>query len=152
DPGIVLMELFAWLVEMVFYRINRIPDANFQTFLSLLNPPGWQMPEGMSLDQAIRNTITELRLPYRAVTAQDFEALVMNQLPLYLDQNKLQWEGKPLARVRCLPERNLDSGTSPPHKGHFSVVLLAKADPTDVASDPSQNNLDHVKQFLDTRR
>lgn len=26
DPGITLLELFAWLCEMVIYRINQIPD------------------------------------------------------------------------------------------------------------------------------
>ncbi|MFW5667313.1 MAG: baseplate protein J, partial [Coleofasciculus sp.] len=29
DTGIILIELFAWLTEMVLYRVNRIPDQNF---------------------------------------------------------------------------------------------------------------------------
>lgn len=36
DPGITLLELFAWLSEMVIYRINRIPDESYINFLKLL--------------------------------------------------------------------------------------------------------------------
>ncbi len=36
DPGITLLELFAWLCEMVIYRINQIPDENYRRFLKLL--------------------------------------------------------------------------------------------------------------------
>lgn len=43
DPGITLVELFAWLTEMMLYRINRVPEKNFMKFLQLigieLNPP-----------------------------------------------------------------------------------------------------------------
>ena len=36
DPGITLIELFAWMTEMVLYRLNRVPDKNYLTFLNLL--------------------------------------------------------------------------------------------------------------------
>src|SRR6185295_5297160 len=36
DPGITLVELFAFLAENVFYRANQIPDRNRRKFLSLL--------------------------------------------------------------------------------------------------------------------
>jgi predicted phage baseplate assembly protein len=43
DPGITLMELFCSLVEMVIWRLNRVPDKNYMKFLELiglqLNPP-----------------------------------------------------------------------------------------------------------------
>ena len=26
DPGITLIELFAWMTEMTIYRLNRVPD------------------------------------------------------------------------------------------------------------------------------
>ena len=35
DPGITLMELFAWLVEQDIYRVNRIPDSHRRKFLEL---------------------------------------------------------------------------------------------------------------------
>jgi predicted phage baseplate assembly protein len=36
DPGIALLELFAWLGESVIFRFNQIPDATRIAFLSLL--------------------------------------------------------------------------------------------------------------------
>ena len=36
DPGITLLELFAWLVEQDIYRVNRIPDRHRLKFLSLI--------------------------------------------------------------------------------------------------------------------
>ncbi|MFZ4734729.1 MAG: putative baseplate assembly protein [Bradymonadia bacterium] len=43
DPGITLVELFAWMTEMVIYRLNKVTDKNFIAFLNLmgvrLQPP-----------------------------------------------------------------------------------------------------------------
>ena len=43
DPGITLVQLFAWLTEMILYRLNKVPEKNFIKFLELvgmeLNPP-----------------------------------------------------------------------------------------------------------------
>ena len=36
DPGITLLQLFAWLEEMLLYRLNRVPDKNYIKFLELL--------------------------------------------------------------------------------------------------------------------
>jgi len=33
DPGIVLIEMLAWLAEIVLYRIDRVPDRSYLTFL-----------------------------------------------------------------------------------------------------------------------
>jgi hypothetical protein len=41
DPGITLIEMFAYLTEMLLYRQNRITDDNLRTFLRLLNGPDW---------------------------------------------------------------------------------------------------------------
>jgi baseplate J-like protein len=44
DPGIVLLELFAYLTDVMLYRLNRIPDKAYIEFLRLLGvrlqPPG----------------------------------------------------------------------------------------------------------------
>jgi hypothetical protein len=43
DPGITLLELYAWMTEMVIYRLNKVPEKNFLAFLDLigvrLKPP-----------------------------------------------------------------------------------------------------------------
>ena len=40
DPGITLIELFAWMTEMMVYRLNRVPEKNYLKFLDML---GFQM-------------------------------------------------------------------------------------------------------------
>lgn len=42
DPGVTLVELFAWMTEMILYRMNRVPDRNYIKFLDLL---GFQLQE-----------------------------------------------------------------------------------------------------------
>ncbi len=37
DPGRSLVELFAWLTEIMLYRINQVPERNYLKFLKLLN-------------------------------------------------------------------------------------------------------------------
>jgi hypothetical protein len=36
DPGIVLVELMAWMTEMIIYRLNRVPDKNYVKFMELM--------------------------------------------------------------------------------------------------------------------
>lgn len=36
DPGVTLIELFAWLVETVLYRLNQVPDKHYVKFMELL--------------------------------------------------------------------------------------------------------------------
>jgi predicted phage baseplate assembly protein len=42
DPGITMLQLFAWLQEMILYRLNKVPQKNFVKFLELV---------GMDLNQ-----------------------------------------------------------------------------------------------------
>jgi predicted phage baseplate assembly protein len=36
DPGITLIELFAWMTEMLVYRLNRVPEKNYVKFMEML--------------------------------------------------------------------------------------------------------------------
>lgn len=36
DPGVTLIELFAWMTEMLLYRVNQVPEKMYITFLNLL--------------------------------------------------------------------------------------------------------------------
>src|SRR5437016_12045765 len=36
DPGITLMELCAWMTELILYRLNRVPEKNYLAFLDML--------------------------------------------------------------------------------------------------------------------
>src|SRR5260370_22217059 len=39
DPGVTIVELFAFLTESLLYRANQIPERNRRKFLSLLGLP-----------------------------------------------------------------------------------------------------------------
>src|SRR5262245_11099930 len=43
DPGVALIELFAWMTDMLLYRVNQTPDKMYVKFLELigvrLEPP-----------------------------------------------------------------------------------------------------------------
>ena len=36
DPGITLVELFAWMTEILVYRLNQVPELNYIKFLQLI--------------------------------------------------------------------------------------------------------------------
>jgi predicted phage baseplate assembly protein len=42
DPGMTLIELFAWMTDIVLYRLNRVPDKHFIKFMELI---GMQLHE-----------------------------------------------------------------------------------------------------------
>jgi hypothetical protein len=111
DPGITLVELFAYLTEMMVYRVNRITDDNIRAFLRLVNGPKWQQRGPLGAE--IREAILELRRTVRAVTPDDYEMLAVAAHPK-------------AARAHCLPRRNLQvadpfAAESP---GHVSVVVV----------------------------
>ena len=37
DPGVTMVELFAWLTEMMLHRMNQMPHRSYIKFLQLLN-------------------------------------------------------------------------------------------------------------------
>jgi hypothetical protein len=44
DPGITLIQLFAWMSEMLLYRLNQVPEHHYIKFLQLLGiqrKPAW---------------------------------------------------------------------------------------------------------------
>jgi len=53
DPGITLIELFAWMTEMTIYRLNRLPEKIHLALLDLLGL-GLDPPEAASADIRFR--------------------------------------------------------------------------------------------------
>ena len=45
DPGITLIELFAWMTEMIVYRLNRVPEKTHLKFLEMM---GFQLQPASS--------------------------------------------------------------------------------------------------------
>jgi hypothetical protein len=83
DPGITLVELFAWLTEMLVYRVDQVPEAHVRAFLALLNGPDWT-PAGPALDDDVRVTIAGIRDRWRAVTPRDWEGLARSEFNDFL--------------------------------------------------------------------
>ena len=66
DPGITLIELFAWMTEMTIYRLNRVPDKLHVSLLELL---------GIRLDgPSAAQTTLRFRLPDVATEALTISA------------------------------------------------------------------------------
>jgi hypothetical protein len=84
DPGITLIELMAYLTEILIYRLNRVTVENVVTFLNLIDE-GDRSPDDYrdraKLTDEVRKVVTELRKPYRAVTCHDFNSLVTENFP-----------------------------------------------------------------------
>ncbi len=47
DPGVTLIELFAWMTELMLFRLNRVPDKTYIRFMDLL---------GIELKEAVAAT------------------------------------------------------------------------------------------------
>jgi hypothetical protein len=132
DPGIVLIEMLAWLAEIVLYRIDRVPDRSYLTFLQLLRGSLPTAPDGspLALGDAIRATIAELRERYRGVTTDDFEYLALHRWPALDAAIALGIPGA-IRRARCIAEQSPQTlplawkTKAPPEgQGHFTLVVV----------------------------
>lgn len=66
DPGITLIELFAWIAEMDIYQLNRIPDRYKLKFLSLVGvSPRPAQPARSVLGFSLDSGTSEVALPPR---------------------------------------------------------------------------------------
>jgi hypothetical protein len=153
DPGIALTELLAWLTEMVLYRLDQVPEANYWAFLELLNDKDTQerLPSD-DLQAAIRQTVLDLRDRYRAVTSDDFEYLALIKWPATDEAKGLGPAGR-IRRVHCIPRCNLEaSDPTASAPGHVSLVVVPDAPPGDQQPRPTQALRMALWRFLDERR
>lgn len=63
DPGVTLIEVFAFMTESLLYRANQIPERNRKKFLKLLNVPLQPATSAQGLavitnDKGLRQTVT----------------------------------------------------------------------------------------------
>jgi hypothetical protein len=119
DPGITLIELFAWLTEIMLYRLDQVPRTHRVVFLRLIHGPDWQ--PSSSLEADIRAAVAGLTAPERAVTAEDYEALTLAVFE--------QPGGKlAVARAQCRP------GAA----GEMTVLVLPVKDTTNAEAAPGR--------------
>jgi hypothetical protein len=76
DPGVTLIEIFAFLTENLLYRSNQIPERNRRKFLSLLGVPLQPASAAVGLVQ-----FTNERGPAQTVTLNDGLEVRAGQVP-----------------------------------------------------------------------
>ena len=137
DPGITLVELFAYFSEKLLYRLNRISDKNVEEFLRLINGPEWESEGPKFLAGEKRSSVKSLRTLRRAVTSRDFEVFACAV--------------QGVARAKCIAGRNLESAERGSRTegapGHVSLVILST-----VGSVPKPGLLATVKNELEPKR
>ncbi|SPE38477.1 conserved hypothetical protein [Candidatus Sulfopaludibacter sp. SbA3] len=139
DPGVTLIELFAYVTEVLIYRLNQITDDDLLAYLKLLNGPDWQLAPGADPAVEMKQAILALDTPQRAVTPEDFETMALAADP-------------GVARAHAVPDCYLwapHRGARENRPGHVSVVIVPKD-----ASDPNEAALvvEAVRKFLEPRR
>ncbi|MEI8384325.1 MAG: hypothetical protein WCJ09_29735, partial [Planctomycetota bacterium] len=74
DPGIALVQLFSWLTELMLYRINKIPDQNYISFLKMLKlerrearPSKTQVVLNMGMSNIPKVKTVKIRSPFFVV-------------------------------------------------------------------------------------
>jgi Baseplate J-like protein len=145
DPGITLIELFAYLTELMIYRLNQVTDENKQVFLNLISETKYKEPlDQKTLDAKILGAIRALRKVDRAVTSADFEHLALSVAGV--------------ARAHCVPLRNLEltdvAAFTLQQPGNISVVVVPQEPSAnrDQPLNPISDLLNLVKAELEPRK
>jgi hypothetical protein len=143
DPGVTLIELFAWLAEMLIYRANQVPDRHRIAFLRLLNgQPEWEPSPDTTIDDEIAVTLTAVRRRFRAVTVADHEALALEASP-------------DVARALCIARRDLnapdEAGRAMLRPGYVSVIVVPVPAVAAVEADAAALR-ETVRAYLAPRR
>jgi hypothetical protein len=158
DPGITLVELLAWLTEMVLYRLDEVPASSVVAFLQLLNEEaaGWSAVEQQAiaadqarLDEHIHRAILKVRERYRAVTPGDYEYLALaNAWQASVSSATLPR----IVRARCFEQRNLavEGGILVEAPAHVSLVVISDERQEWPAASPDVCAA--LWQFFDARR
>lgn len=124
DIGITLIELFAWLLEMQIYRLNKVPDDAMWKFLNLVGIQEGSEAAGdgsETLAQAVLRARKDMKTVTRAVTSEDYETLALN----------FNSPGGDVARVKAIPRYHPNMHREVP--GIVTVVVTSsEPDPPEL--------------------
>jgi Baseplate J-like protein len=140
DPGITLLELFAFLLEIAIYQTNRVPERSLEHFAELVGvarqiDPASSKPE--LIEQTLRRALNGLKLKYRAITEQEFETLAKQAAPN-------------IARAKAVVEM-VDTPNVFPDEQFINVIIVPN-EPNNPAPLPSDTLRQIVFEFLRPRR
>ena len=77
DPGITLVQLFAWLSEMIIWRLNRVPEKNFVKFLELI---GIEQEPPSAAKAELTFKLTQKNLPEAVIISQGTRVALAEQV------------------------------------------------------------------------
>ena len=154
DPGIVLVEMFAWLTEMLIFQTNQVTDHQRLTFLKLLNGPDRstsliaETVTESDLDKSTANKLLDLLYPETpasgarrppdpidlAVVDAGVRATITAIRRVERVVTTADYEARVLrkfkdkvARVKAVPRRDLESGGNggqANESDHMSVLVV----------------------------
>lgn len=78
DPGIMVLEVLAWLTEMLLFQVDQLPEHTVRTFLHMLADEP-ETIDALPLPEATAWVLSGLRQRDRAVTSDDFEQVIHNK-------------------------------------------------------------------------
>jgi hypothetical protein len=78
DPGITLLEVFAFLIEAAIYQTNRVPERTLERFAKLVNV---ERASDEPIERTMRRAIEGLSAKSRAITREEFEMLARQAAP-----------------------------------------------------------------------
>ena len=149
DPGITLIELFAWLCEMMIYRIDQVPDENYIHFLNLL---GVKLNDGEELASGIRRGVEQLSECTKAVTAGDFEKLAYEAV--MAKPGIKEWFPEISVRTICYSNRDLEGSKTDNNEklGHISIILIIDVKDQMKFMKEHSDIRNYVKEYLLERK
>jgi hypothetical protein len=134
DPGITLQELFAFLVEIGIYQLNRVPERSLRRFADLVSVAS---SPNLPIEVRLREALDALERRERAITAAEFEDLAKAASP-------------DVARSKAVVEV-IDTPNVFPDDQIVRVVVVPN-EPNDPAPQPSDALRETVFSFLRARR
>lgn len=150
DPGITVLELFAFLTEALIYRINRVPDRSLERFAELV---GVTRLPGEAIEQTLARALAALKQQYRAVTDANFEDLALQAAPGKIARSKAVVVSPAttiVATVQSTTGTNIavlpfDSGIYGLRRGAM-VTISGKSPQTTLAADirPAQSSITQI--------
>jgi hypothetical protein len=142
DPGIALLELFAYLTETAIFQVNQLPPASLESFLRLLNVGRLATDTGVEpIADTIRRALRELQTRQAAVTAEDF---------IRLARSASDEVARALFTVAHDPLVVRSGEADPAIPAGVVVIVPNKPDETQPA--PDRALLDLVSTHLERRR
>ena len=142
DPGVTLIETFAWMTDQLLYRLNRVPDLNYVKFLELLGvtllPPTAASTElTFRLSKAQPNVVnvpsgTQVSTP-RSGSGEQITFATTAPLPIVPCEQQTLASADPLGSVRHHSgEQAIVCFSDRPQPGDALLVGLNRAVPSCV--------------------